>query len=326
MSDRPRIVTHLPMLEQEYQERLAAAGEVISISPGAHELLRQSMEQAHAFLGYYAVDAAFLDAAPALRVVATPSVGYDSIDVAAATARGVAVCNTPGVLTAAVADLTVALIIMLARRLPEYARFVRSGAWARREPLPELAHDIAGKTLGVVGFGRIGREVARRMQLLGMQPIWYDVFDRLPPGAPQVPYRPLDELLAAADFVTIHMDLNDSSRHLIGARELGLMRPTAHLVNTARGGVVDQSALASALREGRLAGAGLDVLEQEPPAPAEPILALPNIIAFPHMGTATHETRKAMRELAVDNVLAVLAGRRPPAIVNPEVVAAGALA
>jgi lactate dehydrogenase-like 2-hydroxyacid dehydrogenase len=324
MSDRPRIVTHLPMLEQEYQERLAAAGEVISISPGAHDQLRQSLEQAHAFLGYYTVDAAFLDAAPALRVVATPSVGYDSIDVAAATARGVAVCNTPGVLTAAVADLTVALIIMLARRLPEYARFVRSGAWARREPLPELAHDIAGKTLGVVGFGRIGREVARRMQLLGMQPIWYDVFDRLPPGAPQVPYRPLDELLAAADFVTIHMDLNDSSRHLIGARELGLMRPTAHLVNTARGGVVDQSALASALREGRLAGAGLDVLEQEPPAPAEPILALPNIIAFPHMGTATHETRKAMRELAVDNVLAMLAGRRPAAIVNPEVLAADA--
>ena len=314
------------MLEQEYQERLAAAGEVISISPGAHDQLQQSLELAHAFLGYYTVDAAFLDAAPALRVVATPSVGYDSIDVAAATARGVAVCNTPGVLTAAVADLTVALIIMLARRLPEYARFVSSGAWARREPVPELAHDIAGKTLGVVGFGRIGREVARRMQLLGMQPIWYDLFDRLPPGAPQVPYRPLDELLAAADFVTIHMDLNDSSRHLIGARELGLMRPTAHLVNTARGGVVDQSALTAALREGRLAGAGLDVLEQEPPAPSEPILALPNVIAFPHMGTATHETRKAMRELAVDNVLAVLAGRRPPAIVNPEVVAAGALA
>ena len=310
------------MLEQEYQERLAAAGEVISISHGAHDQLRQSLEQAHAFLGYYAVDAAFLDAAPSLRVVATPSVGYDSIDVAAATARGVGVCNTPGVLTAAVADLTVALIIMLARRLPEYARFVRSGAWARREPLPELAHDIAGKTLGVVGFGRIGREVARRMQLLGMRPIWYDVFDRLPPGAPQVPYRPLDELLVGADFVTIHMDLNDNSRHLIGARELGLMRPTAYLVNTARGGVVDQSALTSALQQGRLAGAGLDVLEQEPPAPAEPILALPNVIAFPHMGTATHETRKAMRELAVDNVLAMLAGRRPPAIVNPEVLAA----
>ena len=308
------------MLEEEYQARLAAAGDVTRLDAGSHERVLQSIAPAHAFLGYHSVDAAFLDAAPALRVVATPSVGFDSIDVPAATARGVAVCNTPGVLTAAVADLTVTLIIMLARRLPEYARFVRSGAWARREPLPELAHDIAGKTLGVVGFGRIGREVARRMQALGMKPIWYDVFDRLPPGAPQVPYRPLDELLAGADFVTIHMDLNDGSRHLIGAREIGLMRSTAYLINTARGGVVDQAALTAALQQGRLAGAGLDVLEREPPDPAEPILTLPNVIAFPHMGTATHETRKAMRELAVDNVLAVLAGRRPPAIVNPEVL------
>ena len=324
MSDIPRIVTRLPVLEQEYQARLAVAGEVISLNAGTREQqFLQSIAQAHAFLGHYPVDQAFLDAAPALRVVATPSVGYDSIDVPAATARGVAVCNTPGVLTAAVADLTVALIIALARRLPEYAQFVRSGAWARREPPPELAHDIAGKTLGVVGFGRIGREVARRMQVMGMQPIWYDVFDRLPPGAPQIPYRPLDELLAGSDFVTIHMDLNEGSRHLIGARELGLMRPAAYLVNTARGGVVDQAALTAALQQGRLAGAGLDVLEQEPPAPADPILTLPNVIVFPHMGTATHETRKAMRELAVENVVAVLAGRRPPAIVNPEVLAAG---
>ena len=312
------------MLEQEYQDRLAAAGELISITPGAHEELQKNLGQADAFLGYYTVDAAFLDAAPNLRVVATASVGYDRIDVAAATARGVAVCNTPGVLTAAVADLTIALIIALARRLPEYASFVRSGAWGRGDPLPELAHDITGKTLGVLGFGRIGREVARRAQLLGMQPIWYDVFDQAPPDAPQAPYRPLDELLAASDFVTIHMDLNDSSRHLIGGRELGLMRPSAYLVNTARGGVVDQSALTAALQQGRLAGAGLDVLEQEPPDPEEPILTLPNVIVLPHMGTATHETRKAMRGLAVDNVLAVLAGRRPPAIVNPEVLPAGA--
>ena len=149
------------MLEQEYQDRLAAAGELISITPGAHEQVRQNLGQAQAFLGYYNVDAAFLDAAPNLRVVATASVGYDRIDVAAATARGVAVCNTPGVLTAAVADLTVALIIALARRLPEYASFVRSGAWGRGDPLPELAHDITGKTLGVIGFGRIGRPTGR---------------------------------------------------------------------------------------------------------------------------------------------------------------------
>ena len=306
------------MLEDQFREQLAAAGEVVSLASATHEQLLQGLADAHAFLGFHAVNEAFLDAAPRLRVVATPSVGYDGIDVAAATARGVAVCNTPGVLTGAVADLTVVMIIALARRLGEYAQFARSGAWARGERPPALAHDIAGKTLGVVGFGRIGREVARRMQVMGMQPIWYDVFDRLPPGAPQVPYRPLGELLAASDFVTIHMDLNDSSRRLIGARELGLMRPDAYLINTARGGVVDQTALTSALRQGLLAGAGLDVLEQEPPDPAEPILRLPNVIAFPHMATATHETRKAMRGLAVDNVVAVLAGRQPPAIVNPE--------
>lgn len=321
MSDQPLIVTRLPALEEEFQARLAAAGKVTSLASAAPEQLLQGVARAHAFLGFHRIDEAFLDAAPGLRVVATPSVGYDGIDVAAATARGVAVCNTPGVLTAAVADLTVVLIIALARRLPEFAQFVRGGAWARREPPPALAHDIAGKTLGVVGFGRIGREVARRMQLMGMQPVWYDVFDQAPPGAPQVPYRALDELLASSDFVTIHMDLNDGSRHLIGARELGLMRRSAYLINTARGGVVDQAALTDALREGRLAGAGLDVLEPEPPAPEEPIVALPNVIVFPHMATATHETRKAMRGLAVDNVLAVLAGRRPPAIVNPEALA-----
>ena len=318
MSDKPRIVTRLPMLEDEFQARLAAAGEVLDLRAAAHEQLLHGLARAQAFLGHYRVTGEVLNAAPELRVVATPSVGYDGIDVAAATARGVAVCNTPGVLTAAVADLTVALIIALARRLPEFARFARGGAWARREAPPALAHDITGKTLGVVGFGRIGREVARRMQVMGMQPIWYDRFDRLPEGAPQLPYRPLDDLLAGSDFVTVHMDLNDGSRHLLGARELGLMRPTAYLINTARGGVVDQAALTAALRQGRLAGAGLDVLDPEPPDPSEPLLTLPNVLVFPHMATATHETRKAMRGLAVENVLAVLAGRRPPAIVNPE--------
>ena len=221
-------------------------------------------------------------------------------------------------LSAAVADLTVAIIIMLARRLMEFENFSRSGAWGRREQLPDLGHDIAGKTLGVIGFGRIGREVARRMQALGMRPIWNDVFDELPAGAPDVPFRPLDDLLREADFVTIHLNLSETSRHLIGEREIGLMRKTAYLVNTARGPVVDQKALTAALRDGSIAGAGLDVLEQEPPDAAEPIVELPNVITFPHIGTATHETRKAMRGLAVDNVVAVLTGQQPLAIVNPE--------
>ena len=133
--------------------------------------------------------------------------GYDAVDVSTATQRGVAVCNTPGVLTAAVADLTMAMIIMLARRFPQFEAHARSGAWARGEPSPELAHDIAGKTLGIIGFGRIGREVARRMQALGMHPIWHDVFDRGPSGAPDCPYRAFDDLLHASDFVSIHTDL-----------------------------------------------------------------------------------------------------------------------
>lgn len=323
MNDKPRIVTTLT-LEPEFEARLTEAGDLVSLVGAPREQVLEALGTAQAFLGYFRVDAEFLDAAPALRVAATSSVGYDFIDVAEATARGVAVCNTPGVLTAAVADLTVALIIMLSRRLLEFERFARSGAWARREPMPDLAHDIAGKTLGVVGYGRIGREVARRMLALGMNPVWYDVYDNPPPDAPDAPYRPLDDLLREADFVSIHMDLNDSSRHLIGAREIALMRRDAYLVNTARGGVVDQAALTAALQDNRIAGAGLDVLAPEPPDPDDPILSLPNALIFPHMATATHETRKAMRGLAVDNVVAILAGRRPEAIVNPEVLEAGA--
>ena len=323
MNDKPRIVTTIP-LDPEFEARLAAAGEIVSVAGASREQVFEALASAQAFIGHYAVDAEFLDAGPALRVVATSSVGYDFIDVAAASARGVAVCNTPGVLTAAVADLTVALIILLARRLLEFERYARSGAWARREPMPALAHDIAGKTVGVVGFGRIGREVTRRMLALGMNAVWYDIFEDPPPDAPAVPYRPLDDLLREADFVSVHMDLNDSSRHLIGAREIALMRRDAYLVNTARGGVVDQAALTAALQDNRIAGAGLDVLAPEPPDPGDPILALPNVVIFPHMATATHETRKAMRGLAVDNVIAVLAGQRPAAIVNPEVLESSA--
>ena len=299
---------------------LAAAGDVHPVAAGGRADVLRQIAPANALFGHLNVDEELLAATPDLKVVSTVSVGYDRIDVAAATARGVAVCNTPGVLTGAVADITTVLIIMLARRILENESFARSGAWARRERLPGLGVDIVGKTLGVVGFGRIGREVARRMQALGMKPVWYDLFDQLPPGAPEVPYCPLDQLLRESYFVSVHMDLNDSSRKLIGTRELGLMRDDAYLINTARGGAVDQAALTAALQSGGIAGAGLDVVEPEPPVEDEPLLALPNAIVLPHMASATHETRRAMRKLAVDNVAAVLAGRRPQAIVNPEVL------
>ena len=171
----------------------------------------------------------FFAAVPGLRVVSQHAVGYNNIDVEAATRHGVAVCNTPTVLNAAVADLTMAIIISLARRLWEFEAFSRSGAWARREPLPPLAHEISGKVLGVIGFGRIGREVARRMQAIGMRIVWYDIFEGASTATiddvEDAPYRPLDDLLRESDFVTIHTNLTADSYHLIGARELALMKP-----------------------------------------------------------------------------------------------------
>jgi lactate dehydrogenase-like 2-hydroxyacid dehydrogenase len=320
--DRPTICVAVP-IEPELLARLEAAGEVRRVEPAraATELI-DAVHDAHGVMlsPRVRVDAAFLDAAPRLRVVAGTGVGYDNFDVALATERGVAICNTPGVLNTAVTDLTMALIVALARRLFPFEAHARSGAWARGEPPPPFGHDIAGKVLGVVGFGRIGREVTRRMQMLGMRVVWHDVFDTAPPGAPDAEYRPLDDLLREAGFVSVHTDLNANSHHLIGERELALMGGDAYLINTARGPAVDQLALRAALAAGVIAGAALDVLEREPPEPDDPIVRLPNVIVFPHIGTATEETRLAMRELAVTNLLAVLAGETPPAIVNPEVL------
>ena len=305
-------------------ERLAGVGKVHPYRAAPRDETLEQLRPAHALFGtpYRAgrIDAAFLDALPSLRVIAGMGVGYDGIDVQAATARGVAVCNAPGVLDTAVAELTVALILMLARRLGENERYVRSGAWTRGEEPPPLGSDVSGKTLGVVGFGRIGRQVTRHALGLGMRATWCDVFREPPPNAPPAEYRPLDRLLREADFVTLHTDLNDSSRHLIGARELALMKPTAYLVNMARGGVVDQAALTAALQDGTLAGAGLDCLAPEPPLATDDIVRLPNVIALPHVGAATHETREALARMAADNVVAVLTGRPPRAIVNPEVL------
>ena len=258
-------------------------------------------------------------AAPRLRVVSNFGVGYDNIDVAAATRHGVLVCNTPGVLSDAVADLTLGLIVALARRLIDSERSVREGQWGRGAA--QLGSDLKGKTLGIIGLGRIGREVARRAQPFGMQVCFHDQFRE--PGADfaYCLYRDLDDLLREADFLSLHVNLSDETRHSIGARELALMKPTAYLINTSRGQVIDQPALAEALRNGTIAGAALDVLEREPPAEDDPILGAPNVIVLPHIGSATRETRRAMLDLAVDNLLAALRSERPPCVVNPEALA-----
>ncbi len=259
-------------------------------------------------------------AAPKLRVLAGVGVGYDAFDVAAATKRGIAVSNTPDVLTHAVADLVLGLLFALSRSLLENAEYVRSGGWSHAARPPGLGFDVRGRTLGVVGMGRIGRVVTERAQALGMRTLWNDVFSELPSGAPQSEYRELPDLLRESDVVSLHTDLNPTSHHLIGSDELACMQPHAVLINTSRGPVVDQVALVSALEAGTLAACALDVLEREPPAADDPILTLPNALLVPHIGSATKQTRYAMRELAVRNLLAVLTGEPPPTCLNPVVL------
>ncbi|HEY8489399.1 MAG TPA: D-glycerate dehydrogenase [Dehalococcoidia bacterium] len=265
------------------------------------------------------VDAALLDAAPRLRVVSNVAVGYDNVDVAAATARGIPVGNTPGVLTETTADFAFALLLAVARRVVEADRFVREGRWRQWDPNLLLGRDVHGATLGIVGMGAIGAAVARRGLGFGMRVL----YTRRGGPRPDAPGDcvDLDRLLAESDFVSLHVPLTPETRGLIGERELRRMRPTAYLINTARGPVVDQRALARALHEGWIAGAGLDVTEEEPVDPADPLLRAPNVVIAPHIGSASHATRSRMAEMAVENCLAGLAGRPLPHCVNPEVEA-----
>jgi len=265
-------------------------------------------------------DAEVFAAALRLRVVSNFGVGYDNVEVSAATERGVLVCNTPGVLSDAVADLTIGLIIALARNIVTTERLVREGQWGRGGGM--LGLDLKGKQLGIIGFGRIGRAVAKRAAAFGMSVCFHDQFFDPGEGFGYCTYALMDELLRDADFVSLHVNLSGETTKLIGTRELCLMKPAAYLINTSRGGVVDQAALVDALREGEIAGAALDVLEREPPAEGEPILNAPNILLVPHIGSATRETRRAMLELAVDNMLAALRGDTPQCVVNPEALAA----
>ncbi len=249
------------------------------------------------------VDKAFLDRAPALRVISTISAGYDHIDLATARARGITVTTAP-VLTDAVADLTMALIVMVLRRLGEALAEMRAGRW--RNDL--LGTDVRGKSLLIVGFGRIGREVAGRALAAKMRVHAYDVRAELPPMEGVERVDTLADGLAMADVVSLHVDLNPSTHHLLDDAAFARMKPTAIVVNAARGGVIDQAALTRALADGRIAGAGLDVLEVEPPPSGDPLLALPNVVVLPHIGSATVETRRAMLECAVANLAACLRG------------------
>ena len=260
------------------------------------------------------IDAELLDAAgPQLKVVANVAVGYDNIDVPACSERGVVATNTPGVLTDATADIAFGLILMATRRLGEGERLIRSGREWKWGMFFLLGSGLQGKTLGVVGMGGIGQATARRARAFGME-IVYQSRSEIDAGiAAELGARrvELDELLSVSDVVSLHCPYGPATHHLIGAEQLAAMQDSAYLVNTARGPIVDEAALASALREGRIAGAGLDVYEHEPRVHPE-LRELDNVVLLPHLGSATVETRTAMAVLAAENVLAVLGGQRPP--------------
>jgi glyoxylate reductase len=254
------------------------------------------------------VDARLLDLLPSLKLVANYGVGYDRVDVSACTERGIAVTNTPGAVDAATADMALALLLAARRRLVEGDRLVRRGGWQTTwAAAPFLAHDVSGITLGLVGFGRVGKAFARRARAFDMR-VLYTARSRRDTDLAE--YRLLDELLAECDAVSLHTPLTSETTGLIDARRLSLLRDGATLVNTARGGVVDEPALVRELVSGRIS-AGLDVYVDEPRVPRE-LLGLPNVVLSPHLGTATIETRAAMTRILVDNILAFANGKRLP--------------
>src|SRR5919198_424107 len=278
-------------------------------TPYSHEELVAAVADVDALVSLLTdvIDAEVIAAAPRLRAIGNVAVGYDNVDVEAAARRGVAVCNTPGVLDETTADLAFGLVIAASRLFGEAERDLRAGRWQGWSITQYLGQDVHGATLGVVGYGRIGRAVARRGAGFGMRVLHHARNHTGEPGY----LASLDELLTEADAVSLHVPLSDATRHLIGRRELALMKPTAVLVNTSRGPVVDEEALAEALEAGRIFAAGLDVFEEEPRVHPR-LLAAPRTVLLPHIGSGSLATRTRMVQVAAENVVAVLAGKTPP--------------
>lgn len=291
--------------------------------PPPYDLIREKVRDCDGLVSLLTdrIDAALMDAAPRLKVISNFAVGFNNIDVPAATARGICVGNTPGALTDATADLAFALLLTAARRVVEGVLDAKQGRWKTWEPLGYLGVDLAGKTLGIVGMGRIGFAVAQRGRAgWGMKVLYVDEVRNEKAetelGAVRVD---LETLLRESDFVSLHASLTETSRGMMGARQFALMKPTAVFVNTARGPLVDQPALVEALKSGRIFAAGLDVTDPEPPDPNDPILHLPNCVVAPHIASATHTTRNGMAEICADNLIAGVKGQPLRAWVNPEV-------
>jgi len=266
------------------------------------------------------IDPDVMDAAPNLKIIANMAVGFNNIDVAEATKRRIPATNTPGVLTDTTADFAWTLLMAVARRVVEGDRFTRAGHFHGWGPLMMVGQDVYGKTLGIVGFGRIGRTVAKRASGFDMKVLYYDLYPADPDTEKSLNARSvsMDELFQQSDYVSLHTDYNPETHHLVGAPELAKMKPTAYLINTSRGAIVDEAALVAALKGGTIAGAGLDVFEREPDIDPG-LLKLDNAVLAPHIASASLETRTAMALMAADNVLAALRGERAPNVVNPEV-------
>ncbi|NLG69282.1 MAG: phosphoglycerate dehydrogenase [Firmicutes bacterium] len=327
MSDAPRVLVtprslqprdgrHHPIIE-----RLVEAGAWPYYPDRRGPLPADAMrtllaEASAAIIGLDTVDRAAVEAAPRLKVLARFGTGYDRVDVAACTARGVAVTITPGANAVAVAEYTLGLMLALARHVPRHHQDVLEGRWR-----PRAGIELSGRRLGIVGLGRIGQEVARRASAFGMRVGYHDIVRKSPDveEALSVTYMSLDDLLQWADIVTLHAPYTPGSSPLLGRRELGLAREGVLIINTARGELIDEASLADSLRSGRVGGAALDVLSQEPPPPSHPLLSAPNVILSPHAAAQTAEARDRMAEAAVESVLDALSGRRPRNVINPEV-------
>ena len=290
--------------------------------PPPYALLRQKVAACDGLVVLLTdkIDAALMDAAPRLKVVSNYAVGFNNIDIAAATERGICVGNTPGVLTDATADMAFCLLIAAARRVVEGHQYTLAGKWKTWEPLGHLGQDVAGKTLGIVGMGRIGHAMAQRCHAgWEMTILYHDVYKSEKAerdlAAKQVDF---DTLLRESDFVSVHADLNEKTRYLFGAEQFKKMKRTAVFINSARGPLVDQKALYDALKSGTIFAAGLDVTDPEPPDPADPLLFLPNCVVAPHIASATVSSRNGMAEIAADNLIAGVRGEPLRAWVNPE--------
>ena len=321
---RPKVYVTRPIFP-EAVGLLGAAAEVEvwpEDAPPSYEALRVAVQNVDGLFALLTdrVDGPLLDGAPKLRVVSNMAVGYDNIDVPAATARGVYAANTPGVLTETTADFGFALMMAWARRIPQGRDFVKQGQWKTWGPMTLLGTDVHGATLGIVGLGRVGEALARRAKGFGMRVLYHSRSRKpdLEQGLKLEYVKDLQALLGEADFVSLHVPLTAESRGLIGEAALRAMRPSALLVNTARGEVVDQEALYRAVKDGVIAGAALDVADPEPMPPDAPLLSLENVLVTPHIASASYATRLKMAMLAAQNIVDVLKGRPPTHCLNPE--------